>query len=71
MLNMTKASANQNVGVSEALYAVESTPIPHKKNSMGKTNGKNIELRFHMIGELIDLCFFYHVGYKKSCCLCI
>jgi hypothetical protein len=54
MLNMTKGSANQSVGVNETLYAVESTGIPHKKNSMGKAHSKHIEIRFHMIGEFID-----------------
>jgi hypothetical protein len=53
MVNLTKGYANQSVSANETLYAVESTGIPHKKNSMGKSPRKHIEIHFHMIGELI------------------
>jgi len=71
MLTMTKGSANQSVGVNETLYAIESTGSPHKKNSVEKAYDKYIELRFHMIGDFIYLCFSYYVGCKSHHCLFI
>jgi hypothetical protein len=59
MMNMTKGFANQSVDMNETLYAVDSTGIPripHKKNSIGKTQRNKIELHFRMIGEYIMSC---------------